>query len=174
MDSIVQWVTQIIIFLLLAAIIDLLIPRNSLKKYVKLVSGLILMLIFLKPLFYLFNFNVDKSLEPLLSQLYHEESSAHSVENLTKMQKTDIQATQHAYILEQMANQLKDIANAPLIETHQVEISTIEFLFTSEEQITYEHLEEMIVYLQEPTEQKGAVTVVDEVIIFSDEDEDVK
>lgn len=170
MDIIIHWVTQIIIFLLLAAIIDLLIPKNSMKKYVKLVIGLILMLIFLKPLFYLFHFDIKNDLESSLTQLYEGETSDDSIENLIKMEKTDIQASQRAYILEQMANQLKAIANTPLIENHQVEIASIDFLFSSEQELSYEHLEEVIVYLQEPNESKGAVTEIDEVIIFSDDE----
>jgi len=169
-DIIIHWVTQIIIFLLLAAIIDLLIPKNSMKKYVKLVIGLILMLIFLKPLFYLFHFDIKNDLESSLTQLYEGETSDDSIENLIKMEKTDIQASQRAYILEQMANQLKAIANTPLIENHQVEIASIDFLFSSEQELSYEHLEEVIVYLQEPNESKGAVTEIDEVIIFSDDE----
>ena len=170
MDSIIHWVTQMIIFILLAAIIDLLIPANAMKKYVKLIFGLILMLIFLKPLFYLFNLDVNQSIESSLSQLYQEEKTGHSLENLTKLQKTDIQASQHAYILEQMANQLKSIANPSLIENHQVEIADIDFLFSSKQHASYENLEEIIVFLQEATDKEGAVTIIDEVIILSDDE----
>src|SRR5690625_7052688 len=86
-DMLTQSVTQIIVFILLASIIDLIIPATAMKKYVNLVIGLILILIFLKPVFYLFDINIQQSLETSISQLYEEEMGEENIENLTKMQK---------------------------------------------------------------------------------------
>src|SRR5690625_7672006 len=89
------------------------------KKYVKLVIWLIMILIFLKPVFYLFDINIQQSLETSISQLYEEEMGEENIENLTKMQKKEIQASQDAYILEEMAVQLKKLAENPLLENYQ-------------------------------------------------------
>lgn len=69
MDVIIQWVTQIILFVILAAIIDLLIPVDAMKKYVKLAVGLILILILLKPVFYLFDADIEQAVETSIDQL---------------------------------------------------------------------------------------------------------
>jgi stage III sporulation protein AF len=171
MDLLIQWVTQIIVFLLLAAVIDLLIPANAMKKYIRLVVGLVLILIFLKPVFFLFNIDIHQALETSFSQLNKEELKNESVENLIKMQKSEIDDTQDAYILEQMAVQLKDIAKGPLAEKFQVEIVNIEFLFTTKNNYTFKDLEEVIVYLQESDGGEGAVNAIDEVVINTDDPE---
>ncbi|UJL44814.1 stage III sporulation protein AF [Virgibacillus sp. NKC19-16] len=172
MDALIQWVTQIIIFLLLAAIIDLLVPATSMKKYIKLVVGLILILILLQPIFYLFNINIQNELESSFRQLSEGNSSNESVENLIELQKNEIQGSQDAYILEQMAVQLKDLAEDPLLEEHQAEIRDIQFLFSSEEDHTFENLEEVIVYLREADEEgeEGAVDLVEDVEINTDDE----
>lgn len=172
MDIISRWVTQIIVFLLLAIIIDLLIPATSMKKYIKLVVGLILMLIFLKPIFYLFTIDLQSELSPSLESLYEGEMSLEMMEDLTKMQKVDIETVQAAYILEEMAFQLKDLAQEPLLENYHVEITNIEFSFFTDQEISFEGLEEVIVYLDEFSGKDGIVSEIDEVNIQTEKNDD--
>lgn len=169
MDLLIQWVTQIILFLLLAALIDLLTPSTVMKKYVRLVIGLILILIFLKPVFFLFNIDIQEALESSFSQLNQEEAGNDSLENLIELQKSEIQGTQDAYILEQMAVQLKDIAKDPLLEEYQAEITDIDFIFSTEENFTFEDLEKVIVNLRESDGKEGAVSSIDEIVINTDD-----
>ena len=168
MDIIIKWVTQIIIFLLLATIIDLLIPATSMKKYIKLVVGLILMLILLKPIFFMFSIDFQSELESAFTELYEEGNDVETIEYLTKMQKVDIQASQDAYILKEMAFQLKTLAKEPLLENHHAEILDIQFLFSTEQTPSLEELEEMIVYLSESDQEEGVVSTINEVIIGPD------
>src|SRR5690625_7633178 len=58
--------------------------------------------------------------------------------------KKEIQASQDAYILEEMAVQLKTLAEDPLLENYQAVITNIDFEFSTEEKNTYEDLEEVI------------------------------
>ena len=172
MDILIQWVTQIIIFIILATIIDLLIPATNMKKYIKLVVGLILILILLKPIFYLFNIDIEKSLESSLLQVSNMENNNQSIENLIEMQKKEIESSQDAYILEQMAVQLKELANDPLKEDFQVVITDIEFQFLNNQGISFDGLGEVIVYLSEIENEEGAVNVVEDVVINMDDPED--
>ncbi|MBP1969715.1 stage III sporulation protein AF [Virgibacillus natechei] len=169
MDVFIQWVTQIVIFLILAAVIDLIIPSTHMKKYIKLVVGLILILILLQPIFYLFNINIQDELETSFSQVFEDNLNDDSVENLMELQKSEIEVSQDAYILEQMAVQLKDLASDPLLEEHQAEITDVNFLFSSEEDYTYENLEEVIVYLRESDDEEGTVELVEDVEINTDD-----
>lgn len=168
----INWVTQIIIFLLLASVVDLLIPANSMKKYVKLAMGLILILIFLKPVFYLFEFDVRQALEESFTEVNHMQNENNQAENLMKKQKNEIQASQHAYILEQMAVQLKDLANDPLQAKYQQEIAHIDFQFSAETELNYdnlnEHLDEVEVTLKESESREGGVDAVEDVVINTD------
>ncbi|MGY0693026.1 stage III sporulation protein AF [Virgibacillus sp. FSP13] len=167
MDVLIQWVTQIVVFLIVAMIIDLIIPATAMKKYIKLVVGLILILIFLKPVFFLFDMNVEQALETSFSQLTEGKSDTESMENSIEMQKSEIQATQRAYILEEMAVQLKDLAKPSLAENYQAEIQDIKFQFFQEADppYDYEDLEEVIVYLGQIENEEGAVSIVENIEI---------
>ncbi|SFA71741.1 stage III sporulation protein AF [Lentibacillus halodurans] len=173
MDILIDWVTQIIIFLLLASIVDLLVPATSMKKYVKLAVGLILILIFLKPVFYLFDMDVRQALEGSMAQVENEQNEIGQTENLMKTQKNEIQASQHAYILEQMAVQLKDVANSSLQQEYQQEITHIDFQFSNEADLTYDNMDEKLnevtVTLQESEPGEGGVDIVEDVVINTDE-----
>ncbi|MBP2078226.1 stage III sporulation protein AF [Oceanobacillus polygoni] len=168
MDVIIQWVTQIILFIILAAIIDLLIPVDSMKKYVKLAVGLILILILLKPVFYLFDADIEQAVETSIDQLDQAYRQDENIENQIEFQKKEIQNSQHAYILEQMTVQLKNIAEGPLKEEFQVEITSIDFTFEEEvENLSFEDLVEVIVYIKELENEEGAVDTVEEIVIDS-------
>lgn len=169
MDAITQWVTQIIVFLLVAAIIDLLIPKNAMKKYIKLVIGIILMLIFLRPIFFLFSIDIQNDLESNLNKLFQEDKDDESIEYLTEFQKREIQASTDAYILEQMSTQLVSLAQEQLLEAFHAEIVDIQFQFLTEDEITYDDLEEIIVFLRPGNDQEHVVTMIDEVIILGDD-----
>jgi stage III sporulation protein AF len=168
MDIVINWVTQIILFIILATIIDLLIPTSSMNKYIKLVVGLILILILLKPIFYVLNIDMETALNKSFQQVNDVGNDDESVKNLIEFQKTEIQSTQDAYILEQMAVQLIEIAEDPIKEEHQLEITNIEFKFNSDESYSYEDLEEVIVYVKDLVEEEGEQGVVDDVVINTD------
>lgn len=165
MDLIINWVSQIIIFILLATIIDLLVPKGGMKKYIKFVIGLILILIFLQPIFHLFNIDIKQAVNSSIFALMEEDSSNTQVENLIDLQKSEIESSASAYILEQMAVQLKDIAQAPLLDNYHAEIQDFQFKFHEGQAYSYEELEEVIVYLEESEAGEGAVNAVEDVVI---------
>ncbi|WP_085991934.1 stage III sporulation protein AF [Oceanobacillus senegalensis] len=169
MELIIQWVTQIILFIILATIIDLLIPQTAMKKYIKLVVGLILILILLKPVFYVLSIDIEKALSSSFQQISETTNQNNSVENLIEFQKNEIENTQDAYILEQMAVQLIDIAGDPLKEEFQLEITDVQFTFNDAKDKTYEDLKEVIVYLKDFEEGEGEDSLVEDVVINTDE-----
>jgi stage III sporulation protein AF len=170
MDALIQWVTQIIIFVLLATIIDLLMPSTSMKKYIKLIVGLILILILLKPVFYLFQIDIGSQLNRSFQQVIQQGNEGEDVKSLIEFQKSEIETSQSAYILEQMAVQLTDLAQDPLLEDYQVEITDISFLFSQEDEISFEVLDEVIVSIREIEEDgEGAVSIVEDVVINTEE-----
>jgi|SRR5690625_3616298 len=172
MDFIMDWITQIIIFVLLASIIDLLIPTSAMKKYIKLVVGLILLLILLQPVFYIFQVDIQHELETAFSTVTSSTENEDSVENLVEFQKTDIEERQDAYILEQMAVQLIEIASDPLYERYELEISNIEFRFSEEtvsQELNFESLDTVIVYVEKAKDGEGAVNAVEDVVIDTED-----
>lgn len=57
-----QWVKNVTIILLLALFLDLLIPNNNLKRYVRLVIGLLIIMTIISPLIRIFDINNYKYL----------------------------------------------------------------------------------------------------------------
>lgn len=87
MDIVINWVTQIILFIVLATIIDLLIPTSSMNKYIKLVVGLILILILLKPIFYVLNIDMETALNKSFQQVNDVGEDSESVKKFNRISK---------------------------------------------------------------------------------------
>lgn len=65
MNDIYNWVKNIIIFLVLSTVINNLLGKSSYKKYINLITGIILVILVISPLFKLFE--LDKSLDYFMS-----------------------------------------------------------------------------------------------------------
>lgn len=117
-----EWMTNIILFILIAIIIDLLLPNSSMQKYVKMVVSLLLIAIILTPLFQIFSINIDQA---LMSINLSPDSQEKKIENLIEMKKKEIQASQRAYILEQTAVQMKLKVEEELVQKYGLLIQDI-------------------------------------------------
>ena len=115
MSFLTDWITNIIIFVLLATVIDMLLPSSNMQKYAKIVTGLLLITIILTPLFKLMSSDFDEVMDSID---LNGTSKNNSVENVIEMKKKEIQASQHAYILEQMAVQMKQQAEKEMMDEH--------------------------------------------------------
>jgi stage III sporulation protein AF len=163
MDFIKEWVTNIIIFILLATVLDMLLPNSSFQKYTKIVTGLILIAIILSPVMKLFTSDFESAIASV-SQFNSFEDE--NIKNSIEFQKKEIQASQHAYILETMAVQLKTAAEEELMEQQGMEIANIELEVNDQDQRPFpENLEYVIVHLKKAEDEGETVAVVREVEI---------
>lgn len=173
MTYIINWTSQIIVYILLAIMIDFLTPKDTLQKYIRFVVGLILILLFLQPVLQIFQIDFKSSMNRIFAQYIHSDEQYHSETKIEKMienEKKEIESTQHAYILEQMAVQLRELAEQPLREEFHVRIESIDFQFTNEQDFSYESLQEVIVYVaSDDKKQEGVVQDVSEVKIDTKE-----
>lgn len=123
MDYLSSWISNIILFIFLAVIVDMLLPNSSLQKYAKMVIGLLLITIILTPIMKLFSEDVDAWLKQLPIVTENEEKK---LENLIEMKKKEIQASHSAYILKQMAVQLEMDVKEELMDKYGYEIKEIQ------------------------------------------------
>lgn len=123
MDYLSSWISNIILFIFLAIIVDMLLPNSSLQKYAKMVIGLLLITIILTPIMKLFSEDVDEWLKQLPLVTDHEEKK---LENLIEMKKKEIQASHSAYILKQMAVQLEMDVKEELMDKYGYEIKEVQ------------------------------------------------
>ncbi|MFY4776264.1 stage III sporulation protein AF [Metabacillus sp. RGM 3146] len=116
------WITNIILFILLAIVIDLLLPNSSMQKYTKIVIGLLLIAVILNPVFQLFSQDINQVIQNFqFKNTFHNGELKNSIE----LQKKEIQASERAYILEQMAVQMKALADKDLVKAYGTEIKNI-------------------------------------------------
>jgi stage III sporulation protein AF len=160
MSFLTEWITNIIVFVLLATVIDMLLPSSNMQKYVKIVTGLLLITIILTPLLKLMTSDVDNVMD---SFRINGGSQNNSVENLIEMKKKEIQASQRAYILEQMAVQMKQEAEKELMDEHGKVINKVNIAATDLENIP-DSITEVTVYLSSKKE-KNAIEAVQNVEI---------
>ncbi len=162
MAFLTEWITNIIVFVLLATVIDMLLPSSSMKKYTKIVTGLLLITIILTPLLKL----LSSDFEDVVNEMtLSSDSTNNSVENLIEIKKKEIQASQRAYILEQMGVQMKQEVEKEMMEEHGKQVVTVS-LEAEDENLENlpESISKVTVVLAEPQEE-GAVETVKRVDI---------
>ena len=103
MSFLTTWVTNIIVFILFAVVLDMLLPNSSMQKYTKLVIGLLLTAIFLTPILSLFKQDFASDIQQKI--MSNGVWGGQTMENSLETKKKEIEETQQAYILEQMAVQ---------------------------------------------------------------------
>jgi stage III sporulation protein AF len=166
MEFLIEWVTNIILFILLATVIDMLLPNTSMQKYTKMVTGLLLIAIILTPIFKL----ISKDFETAMAQIPSFQGPGEkNMENLIELQKKEIQASNHAYILETMAVQLEKGVEEELMEQFGLEVANIELTTKNESQESFpENLEMVKVLLKEPETSLATVEAIQPVSITTD------
>ena len=170
MNIVTEWVMQIIVFILLGTIVELILPNNSMKKYVNIVIGLLLLLILAKPILYIFNVDVTAALNRMEETIFQDEKMMEETEILFENQKRDIQAEQDAYIWNEVKSQLMQEANPILMEQFSVQVDDVTFVFDDPYADNYDNLQEIIVLLQKsPNETKSEDEEIEPIIIESDE-----
>lgn len=168
MDFLASWISNIIIFILLATVIDMLLPNSALQKYSKMVIGLLLIAIIITPILRLVHTNFNDVLAS--ATLQFERGEAQSLGNLTESKKKEIQAAQSAYILEQMAVQLKKGVSEELMNKFGLEISHIEVLTNDDSNQTFpQNLQKVTVRLKERDNKVETVAVIKRVEINTNE-----
>lgn len=129
MQALNEWVGNIVIFILVAVILELLVPNTQLQKYVKMVVGLLLILLLLSPLLKIFSIEPEQIFESMKTE---QTVSKDILEKNMNKQKNEIQAAQSAYIEEQMAVQLKRQVEEELMKRYELTIEQLAIQFDSD------------------------------------------
>ena len=89
-----------------------------------------------------------------------DSTQENDTKNLIDLQKNEIQASQRAYILEQMAVQMKTMANEELMDRYGLVIADIHFMVNEKNQSFPDNLQKVSIQLKEPVNETDAVEVV--------------
>ncbi|PAD69471.1 stage III sporulation protein AF [Bacillus sp. 7586-K] len=160
MAFLTEWITNIIVFILLAVIIDLLLPNSTMQKYAKMVISLLLIIVIINPIFRIFTTDMNDVLE--LFQVNNSASTESDIKNSMEFQKKEIQASQRAYILEQMAVQMKTMAEEELVQRYDVTIDKI--LLSESKQADQIHSQKDLTQIEVLLKENAEETVEEEAI----------
>jgi stage III sporulation protein AF len=116
------WITNIIVLILLATVLELLLPNSNMQRYVKMVIGLMLMAVILSPILTIFTKDFDSMLR---SAALTDSTPDVRMENQIESKKSEIQASNAAYIEEQMAVQMKSQVEKELRDQFNLEITHV-------------------------------------------------
>jgi stage III sporulation protein AF len=163
MDFLKEWVTNIILFILLATVIDMLLPNSSMQKYTKMVTGLLLIAIILTPILKLISKDFDTTMSSIPS---YQAPGEKNMKNSIDLKKKEIQASQHAYILEEMAVQLKKDVKKELMNQYGLEIETIDLTVNeASDKVFPENLQKVTVLLKQPENSVETVEAIKQIEI---------
>ncbi len=101
----------------------MLLPNSNFQKYVKFVVSLLLVVLILTPLFKLFQTDIQDVIANASQEKYMANGS---IENKISEKKKEIQASQRAYILEQMAVQMKKQVGKELEEQYGMAVTSLQ------------------------------------------------
>ncbi|NRD80712.1 stage III sporulation protein AF [Bacillus sp. BRMEA1] len=166
MEFLKEWVTNIILFILLATVIDMLLPNSSMQKYTKMVTGLLLIAIILTPIYKLISKDFEENLSSIPSFQVPEKNN---MKNNIDLKKKEIQASQHAYILEETAAQLKKEAEEELIKKYGLEIDKINITTNGKsDQAFPDNLQKITVLLKQSSNDGKTVEAIKPIVINTD------
>ncbi|MCM3364358.1 stage III sporulation protein AF [Niallia sp. Sow4_A1] len=162
MNFITEWVTNIILFILLATVVDMLLPNSTFQKYAKMVAGLLLITVILTPVFKL----ISSDFEAVFTPSAIGEPEQKNMNNSIELKKREIQASLDEYTLNKMAVQLKEDANEELIANYGMEINSIQLSIDKEKDVGFpENLAEMVIHMKESKDPQNVVEAVSPVRI---------
>lgn len=90
MSFLTEWIMNIVVFILLAMIVDMLLPNSNMKKYTKMVTGLLLIAIIITPLIKVFSKDFDQVLTSFSSEKTVDNKK---LENLIESKKRNTSCT---------------------------------------------------------------------------------
>ncbi|WP_316569660.1 stage III sporulation protein AF [Neobacillus sp. YIM B06451] len=164
MGFLIEWVTNIIVFILLATVIDMLLPNSSMQRYTKMVTGLLLIAVILGPVLKVVSGDFKDAMLSLPG--LQAAGEVKNSKNLIEMKKKEIQASQRAYILEQMAVRLKKDTEEELMERFGFRFAGVEIdAINKDGQELTGSIEKVAVKLSDSEEDSGNIRVVEAVVI---------
>ncbi|MEK5173476.1 stage III sporulation protein AF [Heyndrickxia sp. FSL W8-0496] len=153
MSFLTEWIMNIVVFILLAMIVDMLLPNSNMKKYTKMVTGLLLIAIIITPLIKVFSKDFDQVLTSFSSEKTVDNKK---LENLIESKKKEIQAVQDEYTLEQVAVQMKNDVKEELMDQYGKQIQNINLEESGQKNDGKNPIDKVIVYLEEAKENSIA------------------
>ncbi|MFB1050398.1 stage III sporulation protein AF [Paraliobacillus sp. JSM ZJ581] len=164
MEYFITWITRLVLFLFLVLIVEMLLPQTMMRKYVHLVLSFLFLLMFLHPIFQLFNIDINQAISHSINT-FDQSLNKNQLKNEIENKKIEIQASQAAYVEEELIVQMINQVKEGLIENYDMEISNVQF--RSDEKIRTDTLKEASIYVE--VQENTQKTEVKEIVIGNEQ-----
>ncbi|UOR12342.1 stage III sporulation protein AF [Halobacillus amylolyticus] len=166
MSAFTQWITQIVLFLLLAMVADALLPTGSMKKYARLVMSILLLLVLLGPLLRVLQVDPNTLLQSAENQLDNRANSEQLTEKI-ESKKKEIMRGQDAYTLQQVTESITNKVEEPLQDQFDLSLENVDMEFSGTPH-RWDSLDKLVLSIA----SKPGEGAVDEVTISVAEEEE--
>lgn len=175
MSLLTEWVTQIVVFIFIGSILDLIIPNQSMKRYVHIVVGLTLLLILIKPILFVFKEHIPSAINKIETAIEKQDMSSLFTEKDLHIKKDEIHEQQDAYIWNEVSSQLIYEANMRLEEEGiAITVTDIQFEIENEADLTVENIDKLIVSLSQKKSADNKIESVEPIVIGKEPKKDKK
>ncbi|MFC4617954.1 stage III sporulation protein AF [Camelliibacillus cellulosilyticus] len=152
MSAIYEWIGQIILLIMLAMILELLLPNDSFRRYVKMVIGLVLIIALLTPIFKVVKTPVNE-----LFQNIKPPEQADAIKNSLNTNVKVIESSNQEYIHKQMAVRMANAVQKELIKRYDLQVNNIDLTLNDENpQSPVEHADVQLGEAKADAESKGS------------------
>lgn len=127
----------VLIFIMMLTLMVL--PDRSMKKYAQFSLSITFMFLFIQPITTLFNINISDESNKIVDSLFGSNSRS-VLENEIDLKKKEIQATSDAYVIDEMANQLKAEMEDEFAQVFEYELKRVDIFSETDQAIVIEEL----------------------------------
>lgn len=138
-----NWLESIIAFLLLAAVMDLLMPSTRFQQYAKVVIGLLLLFVMLQPLWKILSVDIEKELSDWAASTSVDQQAATAAVN----KQSSLESTKELFILKESERQLKLLVEKELESDFRRKILEVSIQVGKWENSLPENIEHIDVYI---------------------------
>ncbi|KKB42953.1 stage III sporulation protein AF [Bacillus thermotolerans] len=167
MDILTDWLTDVIVFILLAAVMDALLPSNSFQQYAKIAVGLLLLFVMLQPLWKIFSVDAEQELTKWADGVMTNEQAS----VITVDKQSSLENSRELFILKSSEQQMKELVQEEVEQAFQRKIVEVDIKVSSWENSFPESIEHIDVYVASLSAGE-TMKPVEEVAIQSQEQEE--
>ncbi|HHU20738.1 MAG TPA: stage III sporulation protein AF [Bacilli bacterium] len=139
MNFLTNWITQMIVLIFIMMLTLMVLPDRSMKKYAQFSLSITFMFLFIQPITTLFNINISDESNKIVDSLFGSNSRS-VLENEIDLKKKEIQATSDAYVIDEMANQLKAEMEDEFAQVFEYELKRVDIFSETDQAIVIEEL----------------------------------
>jgi len=139
LNFLTNWITQMIVLIFIMMLTLMVLPDRSMKKYAQFSLSITFMFLFIQPITTLFNINISDESNKIVDSLFGSNSRS-VLENEIDLKKKEIQATSDAYVIDEMANQLKAEMEDEFAQVFEYELKRVDIFSETDQAIVIEEL----------------------------------